>query len=585
VRNPPGRRRASAALASLLALCAGIATAQPQAPAGAATIREALERQFQREHGRPPEKVRWLEIEHGQAALTALRRNLSIKSAQLGKDLSAAAYEQARALFDPVVTQSLTSTRSLVFARTERELEFRRAIECVAGVCQTTLANNRAVFSITFDEGRSAGFRETEVEASTASATGADSTEAYNARVNMLFPKGISAFVADSVVYKDTKFVEDVGTKIVGSYERPWTNQFNAGITVPLPGSKFFGDYATADAALRVADTAQQAAFWQIAALINDTLLQVEQGYWTLVLRGRIYDVTVQTRERVRALAARTERLFELGEATRYDKAKLEAQLAALRRQEREALNGFVAASNALASLLDLERDAILLPRYDESRLRESAAFELREALQQGAERNPSIRLAEVNKSIAEVFHEQGRVQLGPDLNATASFSRNQSNGVFGYRTMEEALAGTFSPDSRTQVYSLNFTRPWDNRAAHANARLAESRLRQQEILLEQTRRATASQIALAVTNLQSARQRSDLAARARDLAVRVFERAERQRALGVVSDFELIVKSVELLNADLELQAALLGQKISESAVYAAIGSLAQRYGEANAK
>ena len=113
----------------------------------------------------------------------------------------------------------------------------------------------------------------------------------------------------------------------------------------------------------------------------------------------------------------------------------------------------------------------------------------------------------------------------------------------------------------------------------------AEARLRQQEILLGQTRRNVSSQITLAVTNLQSALQRTALAAQARDLAARVFDRAERQRTLGVVSDFEVIAKSIELLNADLDYQTTLLGRKISEAAVHAAIGSLAQRYGEGSGK
>lgn len=590
-----GRIRASLAGAlCVLALTAGMAVGQPQVPAAAAKppgggklpLKDALEQKFLREHGRPAGKVRWIDIEQAEAMLTALRRNLSIQNTQLNKELSAAALQQARALFDPELTLSLSYGRSVVHNRTVTDLEFRGPIECVAGVCSRRLANNPAVFSMTFDQGREAGYFPTEIEASKAPDTGPDVTETYNARVSKQFPLGISAFAADSIVYKDKMFVEELtGGKVIGTYGRPWTNQFNAGITVPLPGSKFFGDYAAADVSVRIADTGQQTAFWQIAALINDTLLQVEQGYWNLVLRKKIYEATVETRERVRALAAKTERLFQSQEATRYDKAKVDAQMATLRRQEHEALNNYLAASNALASLLDLDKDAILLPKNYESRIVESAAIELQDALRQGAERNPRIRLAEVNRSIGTILHEQSRVQLGPDVNVTASFDRNQSNSVFGYQTMDRALSRVFRPDSETQVYALNYTRPWDNRAANAGFLQAESRLRQQEILLEQTRRGVSSQVMLAVTNLQSARQRTEIAWQARDLAERVFNRAERQRALGVVGDFEVVVKSIDLLNADLEYQSALLARKISEAAVHAATGSLAQRYGEGSGK
>ncbi|MBI3374012.1 MAG: TolC family protein [Betaproteobacteria bacterium] len=580
---------------ALALMPAGMVSGQPQpqnpgesakqAGVGKLPIKAALEQKFLAERGRSADKVQWLEIDQGQSALTALRRNLSIQSTQLSKDLSAAALQQALALFDPVVTLSAARDRSFVINRTLTDLEFRGPITCDAsGVCTRTLAT-KGVFSMTFDQGRAAGFAPTEIEASKSSPTGDNISETYSGQMSMLFPKGITAFATDSLIYKDNKFLENIGFDVVGSYGRPWTNQFNAGITAPLPGSRFFGDYAAADVALRIADTGQQTAFWQIASLINDTLLQVEQGYWNLVLRKKIYEATVETRERVRALAAKTDRLFASQEATRYDKAKVDAQTSTLRRQEQEALNNYLAASNALTNLLDLDKDTILLPACYEARLAESAPIERQEALQQGAERNPRIRLAEVNRSIAAVLHEQSRVQLGPDLSATASFSRNQSNSVFGYDNALEAFGQVMKPDSKTQNYSLNYTRPWDNRAANANFLQAAARLRQQEILLGQTRRSVASQVTLAVTNLQSARQRTELASQSRDLAARVFERAERQRTLGVVSDFEVIVKSIELLNADLEYQTTLLGRKISEAAVHAAIGSLAQRYGEGSGK
>lgn len=602
ISRRPGATVAAAAFALILNLTAGLATAQPQAPAASGRppnagtdpaaasarklpIKEALQQEFLREQGRPADKIQWFEIEQGEAALTALRRSLIIKSTKLNKDLSAAAFQQALALFDPVLSQSLTYNRSVVYNRTATDLEFKAAITCVAGVCTRTLGNNPGVFSLTFDEGRNAGFFQTQIDASVASDTGADKTKAYNAQISKLFRKGISAFAADSLIYKNSMFVEDIGFKVIGSYGRPWTNQFNAGISAPLPGSKFFGDYAVADVAVKIADINQQAAFWQIAALINDTLLQVEQGYWNLVLGKKIYEVTVETRERVRALAEKTERLFRLQEATRYDKAKVDAQLATLRRQEREALNNYVAASNALANLLDLGKDMILLPTRYESKIQESESIDLQNALQQGVARSPLVRLAEVNKNISVILHEQSRVQLRPDLSAAATINKSQSNAIYGHRTAPQALGHAFHPDSTNQTYSLNYTRPWDNRAANANFLQAESRFRQQEILLDRTRRTVSSQITLAVTNLQSAQQRTEIAKRSRDLAEEVFKRAERQRALGVVSDFELIAKSIDLLNADLDYQTALLGRKILEAAVYAAMGSLAQRYGEGSGK
>lgn len=583
--------------ALILALAPGLAAGQqpaPGTPPGAAaggassrklSIKEALQQEFLRDAGRPSDKLRWFELERDQVVVTALRKSLSIQSAGLSKEFSEAALQQALALFDPVLTQSLTYNKSASYGRTVTDQEYKKAINCVppgsTTNCITTLANNPGVYSMTFDQGRDAGFYQTEIDASVAPDSGAQKTNAFNAQITKQFAEGAQAYASNSLVRKDNIYVEDIGFKVIGSYGRPWTNNFSAGVYFPLPGSKFFGPYAPADVAVRIADVNQQAAFWQVAGVINSTLLTAEQGYWNLVLAQKVYEVTVDTRERVRALADKTERLYRMQEATRYDKAKVEAQMATLKRQEHEVLNDYVAASNALASLLDLDRDMILLPvRYD-AKLQENASFELQDALQQGISRNPQVKLAEVSKSIATIQHDQGRVQLKPDLSVTAILSKSQSNSIYGFPSVYDALRSTTGSDSTSQTYSLNYTRPWDNRAANANYAQTESRFRQQDILLEQTRRNVSSAITLAVTNLQSAEQRTEIAKQSRDLAERVFQRAEKQRSLGVVSDFEVIAKSIDLLNADLEYQTTLLGRKISEAAVYAAIGSLAQRYGE----
>ena len=538
--------------------------ATPRAVADAATstsrripIREALQQEFQRDGGRPADNLRWLDLERDDVMRTALQKSLSIQSARLGKDLSSAALQQALALFDPVLTQSLTDSRNKVYTRNITGQEYKKAINCDPPPaapntnCISTLANNPGVYSLQFDQGRSAGFYQTEINASVASDSGPIKTSAYNAQITKQFAKGPSAFAANSLNYMNNMYVADIGFKVIGSYGRPWTNNFSAGVSSPLPGSKFFGEFALADIAVKIADINQQAAFWQIAGVINGTLLSAEQGYWNLVLAQKVYEATAETRVRVAALAEKTERLFRLQEATRYDKAKIDAQIATLKRQEHEALNSFVAASNALANLLDLDRDQILLPMRFDTKVQESVAVDLQEALRDGIARNPQVKLAEVNKSIAATLNDQGRVQLKPDVSANAIMSKKQNNSVFGYENASDALTHTLSPDSTSQTYSLNYTRQWDNRAAKANFVQTESRLRQQEILLDQTRRSVSSQITLAVTNLQSAEQRTGIAKQSRDFAENVFNRAEKQRSLGVVSDFEVIAKSIDLLNAD----------------------------------
>ena len=161
-----------------------------------------------------------------------------------------------------------------------------------------------------------------------------------------------------------------------------------------------------------------------------------------------------------------------------------------------------------------------------------------------------------------------------PDVSLNVVINSNQSNSVYGFQRPFEAVGKTVNPDSTTQSYSIIYNRQWDNLFAKAALESSESQLRQQEIMVAQARRSVAGQIVVAVANLQNMDERVALAKQALEMAKSVFDRAEKQRALGVISDFELSVKIQEVRNAELAYEAMLVSRGIAAGELRVASGA-----------
>ena len=532
--------------------------------------------------GRPLENLNLLEMNRGQVLREALNRNPDIKNVMLSRHVSAASLEGAKSQFDPVISQVLSDNRSQVFDRVVKDMEYKSTVTCVNPdaedkvdkQCIKIIAPNPGVYSMWYDQVRPQGYYLTSIYASESPKTGMDNSQKYNVQASKQFPSGISGFLSNSLTRKDYVYIESYGFDLIGSYDRQWTNNMTLGLSTPLPMTRYFGEFAPVDMSIKVADFNQVATFWNMQGAVNNIIGRVEQAYWNLLLAYKRYQVTLAAKERLALQMNKTRRMFDLQEATRYDKSVVEAQFSSLVRQESEVLNDFLLASNVLVGYLDYELDVVILPLEEGISSGVRAIDEIQDLLKDGLLYNPQIQAARVNVGVATMLRDQAVWMQKPDVSFNVVFNSNQSNAVYGFHSPFEAMGKTTNPDSTTQSYSIIYNRQWDNLFAKAALENSESQLRQQELMVAQARRSVAGQIVVAVANLQNMDERVALAKQALEMAKSVFDRAEKQRALGVISDFELSVKIQEVRNAELTYEAMLVSRGIAAGELRVASGA-----------
>ena len=533
--------------------------------------------------GRPLENLNLIEMDRNKILREAFARNLAIKNVILSKEFSAAALENAKSQLDINVSQKLSDSRSGTFERIVKDAEYKSTVTCVNPnaadkgdkECIKINPPNPGVYSMWYDQARPQGFYQSNIYASEPPETGIENSQRYNVQINKLFSNGVNGFISNTLMRKDYLYIEKYGFDLIDSYNRQWTNNVSIGLSTPLPGTRYFGALAPVDMSIKIADFNQIGTFWNMQSAINNILTGIEQAYWNLTLAYKRYQVTLASKERLSKQLEKTRRMFALQEATRYEKAVVEAQFASLGRQESEVLNDFILASNVLVDLLDYQPDAVILPQDEDLTLADSGQTEIQDIVRDSVLYNPRLQIAKVNVGIAMMLREQSAGLLKPDMSVNAIIGSNQSNAVYGFHGPLDAVGKTLNPDSATQNYSFIYNRQWNNVSAKTTVAMNESRVRQQEIMLAQTRRNVAGQIVVAVAGVQSMNERVELAKLEMEMARSVFTRAEKQRNLGVINDFELALKLQDLRSSELAYESILVSRRLAEVEVRLAAGAI----------
>jgi outer membrane protein TolC len=156
-----------------------------------------------------------------------------------------------------------------------------------------------------------------------------------------------------------------------------------------------------------------------------------------------------------------------------------------------------------------------------------------------------------------------------------------QSNAVFGYSSVTESLRNLISYDSASATIGTLYRRPIGNRAAKAAVAGAESDIARQTLLLHQVETQIRGDYETARIQLVSARQRIEDTRRRLNLVRDLYERAVRLEAGGVVTAYETIDRLSTLLDAQLGHVQARVDAQTAETRLLAAVGALADRYGE----
>lgn len=574
-----------------------------------------------------------VELGQRQAVLAALEKNLAIQQSGVLATIARYALLEARAIFDPVLLLSFRYERSERFNRTERDERFRPATRRddqgrnVLGAEDPVDPRDPVAV---FTSPQVDRFETTNIAASQASLTGALETYSYNVALDQQLPWGPRLELIYQAVDEEAFFVNNpevfagnpnppLDLVSAGSYDRPWVSTLLTRLTLPLPGSRDFGPYAAQEVAIKLAQLGTESAYWAVQTVINDTLLETDLAYWALVNSLLDLHIVIANRTSIEVLLARTERLFGQRLVTINDKAQVEAELARLQGEEAQAWNDYVLVSDALAQLLDMDADVLLLPSGYSGVLEQVFPLSPAQRAALSIQDNPQRLGAIVDIQAARIEERARAVRTRPDVSFSGEAELRQSNRLFGYGNFNDSLKNVVYPDVVTQRYGLDYLYPWGNRAVKAALSEAQANTRKQQLQAQLIENRVQRAFASARAARASASERAKIAARQVELAELTYEGALRQQAIlgqapqqgpqqlpqqdpqqpfqqapqqpffqtsppaisAAVDTYEVITQNVQRLQARRNYIQALTEGKQAEARILAATGELTKVYAE----
>jgi len=556
-----------------------------------------------------------LVLTNTEALSTAQQNNLTIQASEQDKEIAREALRESKAAFNPTLNLSGSYDRTDSFTRSEvitrpretrltlsgddigidttpglQDEERRRDAANAFGdfVCVTVdgeLLNGRQC-SLSADilpAREFASFRNQPLEAW---------SFAFGAR--QLFPWGQSLdaqfqstkriknfFRLDNFLDQPLSLNDPIGR---GS-TFPWTTSFVANFNTPLPYSMNFGPYGSAaNVGVMLADRGDRQAAWNLEARANEVLRTVDGAYWEVVRNVRQLQIRLEQRKVLEALAERAKRLFESRTITTYDKAQTDANLENIKNQEQIAWNDFIASSNSLVELLNYEPGRVILPAgYSADLLaaevKPPIPTEPKEVFDTAMTSRPEIKASQIAIESSDILVKHRQTQIRPDLNLSAGVILNQSNAILGYESWEDSFSNVFNPDSSNFFVGVSFRIPFGNLAA--KSALSQARIGRNQAMdqSQQTINAVTQEINTVIATAYSAHARIKQARASLNLAQLAYNKADLLKEQGLVTEFELLRKLQDLLDARSRYIETLVEYRKTRAQLLSAEGVLAAQY------
>jgi outer membrane protein TolC len=348
-------------------------------------------------------------------------------------------------------------------------------------------------------------------------------------------------------------------------------------------------------APLVIARRNQDVAQATFEALVNDSLAQVIQQYWAVVLARENLAVLQKSLEQAQATYDQNKKALQLGAIPPFDIYRSESQVATRRvnviqaeyqlKQQEDGLRRFLGADlDPYIRALDLE----LVEPVESSG--ELPAIDAAEAYKQALAKRPEFEALRQQVALADISIRLAHNDLLPDLGLSALYA---SNGLAGNElnpsTTPPALVSTGGlGDALEQLrrfkfpsygFTLSLRLPIRNRMAQAelgNGLVSKRRslyqMRRQEEALWQEVRNSIHQFEQAKLSIQAAKI-------ARDLAQKTLEAEQRKYELGASQIFFVLDAQTQLQLAESSLVQAEVSYQQSVAAVDHATGTLLEKH------
>ncbi len=542
-----------------------------------------------------------VELSARDAALVALQKNLTIEQARLGSRIVNQALVQAEALFDPTLSASFSYDRNRVFSRKETDFKFKKATVTNftpefstptggAGAFLRPIANPESpVEYIEYDKVRPAGYYPTTRTSSEDDLTLPDGIQTYNLSVSQLLPWGSWLSLSLKTVNKDRIYANnaDAGESVAtfGKYERPWDSALTASLVASLPFTKNFGkEAAEGDVNLKLAQIAVNRQRHTADQIITATLKSVDDAYHDLVRSMIAVQAGIGNLGRVDRLAEKTRAMFDRQEITALEKAQVDSEVFRVRGVVEDRWNAYIRSSNEVRRLLNVSESVVYVPTGYLANLRRTSAFHLDGDNAVKVTDSPSYKGAQLDMESSAVVLRRDELHMRPDVSFSAKAAFSQGT-TFGYETYVESLSNVIAPDTIIHNYSVTYYQPLGRRADTAQLETSKHAHAASRLAMRQAESAVRLQLANGLVNHSSAKRRVEISERGYELALLAYDKAATQQGSRGVTEYELVLKSQDVLSAHSALISALVDMKKAESAVLAASGQLAENYASRTAQ
>lgn len=358
-----------------------------------------------------------------------------------------------------------------------------------------------------------------------------------------------------------------------------WTSSANASLTLPLPYAKGFGRDGDANSVgLRLARASHERTGWSTRSTRNGALNQAMSVYWDMVQAAETARLLSRTRSGIAARLAAQKRLFDAGLNTQYDVLQIEVELANLTGREELAWDQFLTAGRKLQTLMNAPRGEVLIPAPLGDMLDAPLNLNLRADVYERAITNhPDARLSDLDYEVSRTNLRFRHNQALPDITFTATASISQNDSAFGYTDPFKSFGALLRPDNANLFFGLRYKIPLGNVAAESALQRARIEERQAFDRRQKTRQDVASSVDDALSSLMSAQTQLARAETDKTLARQAYQRALDMRDQWLVSEFEVLNRFNDTLNAETSWTLARVGVRRAQTRLLSAQGLLEQ--------
>ncbi len=514
------------------------------------------------------------------AAFIALKENLSIIAAKIGKKHTVAGILKAKSVFDPLLGFSSSYSNNDNHTRTETSDKWKRAtVTYDEGNDPRPVYIVRDEFDqlnieyIQYDNPLTAGYKKTKIEASSEKVAQPEDSNVFSVTLSQKMPWGPN-FNLSFKTLKQSSFWYNNFDGSFGNYNRDWKSTFTQTFSIPLPGCKDFGPASLNHTNIRLAKFEEELKKHEISRILNKMLYNVESAYWKLVKHVLKLNTLLRHRALINSLWKDTKKLYNSREATKQDLWQVELEQTRSVEKEHQEIGLIILASNHISSLLNQKGDTTFLPSGFIELLKNSYIRNTTDNITEKIQYNQEIVIQALKIKIAELILEQNKTQKRPDIRLFQSLTITQEYSGFGYKQMGESIGDLFNnKDLVRQDYTIAYQYPILNREVLSRTISAKLAFEKEKIRKNKIENRIIKSISDARVKIASSIENIWVIRNNLKVAKKVVDEASERQMEREINELEIVTKYADILNIEFSYINVCIEKKQAEIDLLYALG------------